>query len=222
VNAYEGFIHEMDDRRLRAKNRRRGVRSDAPGAGDVAQDAAGAASGSANGAADAAVSVPADGEWNPGLAGAIRWPSEGSLTFERAVLVDGAGRERAVFGTDTPLGITLQLKAHRSGCFNVILAASMYRLDGVFIANLISPRTALEMAEGERVDVALEVGRVPLGDARYVVSLSVFEGEVSEHTRYDLLSRVLEFEVRGNPPLSRHAVVQLDVDWRVGAEARRP
>jgi lipopolysaccharide transport system ATP-binding protein len=171
-----------------------------------------------NGSAKGRPSAPgADGDpLRSGTAGVVRWPSEGSLTFVRAVLLDPQGRERAVFATGTPLRIQLHLKVHRGGRFNLILAASVYRLDGVFIANLISPRTVVEANEGDRIDAAIDVERLPLGNARYVISLSAFEAEVSEHTRYDLVARVLEFEIRGSGPLTMHAVVQLDAAWRVG------
>jgi lipopolysaccharide transport system ATP-binding protein len=149
----------------------------------------------------------------------IRWPSEGSLTFRRVVLLDALGRERAVFEAGGSLNMRLELESHRPGRVNLVLGASIYRADGVFVANLVSPPAALDLSQGERVEAWLELTRVPLGDARYVVSLSAFDGEVTEQARYDLVARAVEFQVSGNPPLTASTVVQLDAQWRVGAEA---
>jgi ABC-type polysaccharide/polyol phosphate transport system ATPase subunit len=154
-----------------------------------------------------------------GTRGLVRWPSEGSLTFERVALIDPIGRERAIFEAGTPFCMRLELEAHRSGRFNLILAATVDRLDGIFITNLISPPMPVVLAEDERVEAWLEIPRLPLGDARYIVSLSAFEGSVEEHTRYDLLARAFEFEVTGNSPLTMQAVVQLDAHWRADAAA---
>jgi lipopolysaccharide transport system ATP-binding protein len=163
-------------------------------------------------------------EGRPGMlttdtTGIIRWPSEGSLTFRRVVLLDSLGRERAVFEAGGSFNMRLELESHRTARFNLVLGASIYRADGVFVANLVSPPVALELTDGERVEAWLELSRVPLGDARYVVSLSAFDGEVTEQARYDLVARAVEFQVSGNPPLTASTVVRLDAQWRVGAEA---
>jgi ABC-type polysaccharide/polyol phosphate transport system ATPase subunit len=192
VNAYEGFIHDMEDQRLRARNER------------PARVPESLADGAADGGA---------------AARAVRWRSEGSLTIERALFVDELGRERAVFKAGASFSMRMELEAHRAGQFNLVLGASIYRLDGVFVANLVSPPMPFALSAGERTDVWLEVPRLPIGDARYAVSLSLFEREVAEHTRYDLLAKAFEFQVTGSPPLTKGAVVQLDARWRVGTAA---
>jgi hypothetical protein len=152
----------------------------------------------------------------------VRWPSEGTLTFERAVLQDAAGHERAVFQAGTTLCVRVELKAHRSRMFNLILAASVYRLDGVFITNLVSPATRIQLTVGERLEASLAIPHLSIGDARYVISLSAFDSEVAKETRYDLIARGLEFQVAGNTAVTMHAVVQLPAEWHVGAEASSP
>jgi lipopolysaccharide transport system ATP-binding protein len=169
------------------------------------------------------------GELRPGMltsgtSGIIRWPSEGSLKFRRVALLDELGRERAIFDAGGSFSMRLELEAHRTGTFNLVLGASVYRTDGVFVSNLVSAPAALDLSDGERIDAWLELPHVLLGNGRYVVSLSAFDGEVTEQTRYDLVARAVEFQVTGNPPLTAGSVVQLDAQWRISAEtsAARP
>lgn len=153
----------------------------------------------------------------------VRWAGEGSLTIDGAALLDQEGKDRAVFTMGSPMSMRVGMRAHRDGVFPLRLGVSVYRLDGIFIANLISPTLPLTLRAGEQGLVQLDIPALALGDARYVVSISAFDTEVEGHTRYDLLSRAFEFQVVGNPPLTMHAVTQLPARWDVvggGARAR--
>src|SRR5215211_2981962 len=79
-----------------------------------------------------------------------RWPGEGSLLIDEVQVLDAAGHERAVFDVGTSLVLRITFRAHRSGTFDVIPVAVLYRLDGVLVSRFIGARGTLELEEGER------------------------------------------------------------------------
>ncbi len=143
----------------------------------------------------------------------IRWPSEGSLSIEQVLLLGEHGQEQAVFSVGAPFVMRLAILAHRSGHFDLVLGATLYRLDGIFITNCVSPPMPVEFEAGETKVFRLDLSPLNLGDGHFVFSASIFEQIVSEHSRYDLISRAYEFQVVGNDPLVAHAVFQHPGHW---------
>lgn len=78
----------------------------------------------------------------------VRWPGEGSLTIEKVSLLGDRGNEQGVFSAGCSLALCLTVKAHRSGHFNFVPTASLFRLDGVFVANFIGPVYPLDFLDG--------------------------------------------------------------------------
>ena len=115
--------------------------------------------------------------------------------------------------------LSMLLRAHRAGVFRIVMGATLFRADGVFVTNLVSAPMSLELSAGDSVTVELELGRLNLGDGTYLFSLSAFEGHVSDDTRYDLVSRAYEFRVIGGDPLHAGAVFQHEGAWRVNASS---
>ncbi len=142
-----------------------------------------------------------------------RWPSEGSVRVVQAVLVGADGQERAVFEGGSTLVLRVQLHALRSSRFNLIVGATLARLDGVPVSNLVSPPLSLHLAAGEHRWVSVTLDQLLLGDGQYVFSVSLFEGTVQEDTRYDLVARAYEFRVVGNPPLIAGSVFRHPARW---------
>jgi lipopolysaccharide transport system ATP-binding protein len=160
-----------------------------------------------------------------GLGGVVRWPSDGTLLISHVTLLDAEGRERAVFVRRTPLTVAMSISACRSGHFEVVAGVTVFRLDGVFVSNLISPAMPMDLVAGQRKTVKVSLTEVNLGDGGFVLSLSIFEGVVTEATRYDLVARAYEFQVVGNPPLLASAIFEHPATWvvaddDVGAPAR--
>lgn len=143
----------------------------------------------------------------------IRWPSEGSLTIEKVVLLGEHAQEQTVFAAGSAFTLRLTILAHRDGDFNLVLGATLYRLDGILIANFVSQPLPLQFVKGETRACQLELNPLRLGDGHFVFSLSIFEQVVAEHSRYDLISRAYEFQVVGNDPVVANAVFQHPGHW---------
>jgi hypothetical protein len=144
----------------------------------------------------------------------VRWPGEGSLTIEKIALLGMNGSEQCVFPVGSPMILTMAVLAHTTGNFHFISAASLYRLDGIFISNFVGHAIPLEFTEGQVREFQLIIPAINLGDGSYVFSLSIFEGIIADESRYDLIDRAYEFKVVGNPPLVANTVFQHSGDWR--------
>jgi lipopolysaccharide transport system ATP-binding protein len=151
-----------------------------------------------------------------------RWPSEGSVRVEQVVLVGTDGQERAVFEGGSALVVRVELDARRSGCFNLVVGATLARLDGVPVSNLVSPPFSLQLAAGEHRWASVTLDQLLLGDGQYVFSVSLFEGTVQKETRYDLVARAYEFRVVGNPPLVAGSVFRHPARWTLDPASDRP
>jgi lipopolysaccharide transport system ATP-binding protein len=183
----------------------------ARGPGSVLETATGIAKGSGE-----------PSEAPPSASPVRRWPGEGSVRTEQAVLVGADGQERAVFEGGSPLVLRVELRARRSGHFNLIVGATLARLDGVPVSNLVSPLLSIHLSAGEHRWVSVTLDQVLLGDGQYVFSVSLFEGTVQEETRYDLVARAYEFRVVGNPPLVAGSVFRHPARWTLDPASDRP
>jgi lipopolysaccharide transport system ATP-binding protein len=142
-----------------------------------------------------------------------RWASEGSLRIAHVMLTDPANKPRAVFPVGTPLKLSFDVRAERDGSFNLVSGVSIYRVDGVFISNLISPEMPMSLKAGEMRRIELLLDHLNFGNGTYVSSISIFEKAVSQESRYDLIARTLEFSVVGNGPLQASAVFDHPARW---------
>ena len=150
-----------------------------------------------------------------------RWPGEGSVQVEQAVLAGTDGQERAVFEGGSPLVLRVQVHARRSGRFNLIVGATLARLDGIPVSNLVSPTLGLELVAGDHRWVSVTLDELLLGDGDYVFSVSLFEGAVQGESRYDLVARAYEFRVVGNPPLTASSIFRHPARWTLDPASDR-
>jgi lipopolysaccharide transport system ATP-binding protein len=161
---------------------------------------------------------PADSSASP----VRRWPGEGSVRVEQAVIVGADGQERAVFDGGSTLALRVELYARRSGRFNLIVGATLARLDALPVSNLVSPPLSLHLVEGEHRWVSVTLGELLLGDGQYVFSVSLFEGAVQDETRYDLVARAYEFRVVSNPTLVAGSVFRHPARWALEPRSDKP
>ena len=165
---------------------------------------------------------PGSGTVVPSATTVRRWPSEGSVRVDQAVLVGTDGQERAVFEAGSQLMLRIQVHARRSGHFKLIVGATLARLDGVPVSNLVSPPFSVDLAAGEQRWVSVTLDELLLGDGQYVFSVSVFEDTVQEESRYDLVARAYEFRVIGNPPVIAWSIFRHPARWAIDPASGRP
>ncbi len=146
----------------------------------------------------------------------IRWPSEGSLIMEKVMITGKDGGEQAVFSVGELLTLRIAFRAQRSGHFNLLPTATLYRRDGVFISNFVGPVFPMDLDFAERRDVQLRLNPLNLGNGYFVFSAALFEKTVTKESRYDLIARGYEFQVVGNGPLFSESVFQHPGEWIQG------
>ena len=143
----------------------------------------------------------------------FHWPSEGSLTIEKAFLTGAADREQSVFSAGSPISLRMTILGHRNGSFDFVPAATLFRLDGILISNFIGQPISLDLVQGQVREFRLDLPALNLGDGEYVFSLSIFNGIVSSESRFDLIDRAYQFKITGNDPLVAEAVCQMQGSW---------
>jgi lipopolysaccharide transport system ATP-binding protein len=141
----------------------------------------------------------------PDIPNLSRWPGEGGLVMESVELLDGDGREQAVFHVHAPMTIRTSIRARNSGIFTLIMAGLVFRIDGIVVTRHIGDPVELELEGGQTVDAILDLGRLTLGNGYYVLSLGLYRkldiDDIEAPEIYDYLDRSYEFQVVGNPRL---------------------
>jgi len=145
----------------------------------------------------------------------FRWASEGSLTIAQIKLMGRDETSRALFHPGDSLRLSFDVRANRDGDFQLVSGASLYRMDGIFLCNLISEPMPMTLKVGESRRLTVEIPSLPMGDGSYVFSLSIFEKAVTGESRYDLVSRCIEFKVTGNDQLHAGVVFHQPANWSV-------
>lgn len=142
-----------------------------------------------------------------------KWPGEGSLVIEKVWLLNSHEQEQAVFSVGSELILKTRIQARRSGHYNFVPTATLFRLDGIFVSNFMGNPIPLDFAENASRDFCLRLGKVNLGDGQYIFSVAIYKDKVDDKTRFDLHDRSYEFEVIGNVPLLASAIFQHQGDW---------
>ena len=147
----------------------------------------------------------------------VRWPGEGSLSIDKVTLQDDQGRERAVFEAGASMRVVVGVRAHRGDSYPFIPTATLYRLDGILVTNLVGESQAVTLAPGDRFAATLDMGPLALGNGRYVFTVAIYSrlSAIEESEWYDLIAHGYEFEVVGNQPFD-NGVFKHRGDWRVG------
>jgi hypothetical protein len=144
-----------------------------------------------------------------------RWKSEGSLTIENVILLNDKGEESTVFQVGCSMTVLVTFQAHQDNVFNIFPSLAVYRRDSVLITKFICERHfTTRMHEGDRRTLRLDTEPLKLGNGIYVFSIALFQTEIDESQRYDLLDRSFEFEIVGNSPVMAGVVVHLSGKWK--------
>jgi lipopolysaccharide transport system ATP-binding protein len=150
-----------------------------------------------------------------------RWPGEGSLKIADVRLVDSEDREQAVFNAGSHMRVLIDVAAERAGEYPLTAAATMYRVDGILITNHVGGPWTLTVADGDTVTIAVDFGRLNLGNGRYVFSLGLYRrlSAAGSSEVYDLLDRSYEFELTGNAAFD-NGVFSHPAEWTVDSRPR--
>lgn len=134
-----------------------------------------------------------------------RWPGEGNLLIERVALVDADGEERAVLSTGTPVTIRVLIRAIASGEMDLILAALIFRQEGMVATRHVSPLRRVSVTAGDALEAELDLGPLMLGNGRYLYSVGLYRDLdmdlIQRSHFYDYIDRSFAFEVQGGPKL---------------------
>src|SRR5262249_26220658 len=145
--------------------------------------------------------------------------------IEDVLLLDGAGRESAVFAVETPMRMAIRVRARSEGRYPLTAAATPYRGDGLLVSKHVRGPFDIELGAGQCCVLLVDFCLLNLGNGRYVFSVALYR-KLAAHDaeRYDLLDRSYEFDVSGNAPFDngifRHPAVW-SVAESVGSRATR-
>lgn len=172
------------------------------------RSAAALAAGALEAGAATAQDAPGNDEGSPSGAPALtkrRWEGERGLRITHVRVLDRKGVERAVFSAGESLRLEITFRAERSGEFDLIPTAVLYRLDGLLVCRYVGEQGRLSLAEGESRTATLEVNPLRLGNGYYVFTVALYRvldlRNRVEACFYDLLDRSYEFGVEGTVPM---------------------
>jgi len=144
-----------------------------------------------------------------------KWSGEGTLLIEKVMILGHDGNEQAVFKAGFPLTLSIRFSAKKSGTYEILPNAVLYRIDGITVSNNTGKMTTVQIEEGDEHEFRLEFGNLNLGDGDYVFSvalyrnLSIFENSVF----YDLIDRSYQFKVVDNLPFN-NGIFKHHGEWK--------
>jgi lipopolysaccharide transport system ATP-binding protein len=138
-----------------------------------------------------------------------RWPGVKGVAIQRVQTVDDHDAEQAVFRVHEPFSVLVDAVATTSGTFPLVPAALVFRLDGIVATRHVGEREILQLEQGDRIQLRLDLGPLLLGNGAYLLSVGLYQeldvGNTLSSTLYDYYDRSFEFAVTGNPPLHTEA-----------------
>jgi lipopolysaccharide transport system ATP-binding protein len=138
-----------------------------------------------------------------------RWPGVEGLAIQRVQTIDEHDAEQAVFRVHEPFSVVVDAVATASGSFPLVPAALVFRLDGIVATRHVGEREVLQLEQGDRIQLRLDLGPLLLGNGAYLLSVGLYQeldvGNTLSSTLYDYFDRSFEFAVTGNPPLHTEA-----------------
>ena len=90
--------------------------------------------------------------------------------------------------------------ATAGGTFPLIPAALIFRLDGIVATLHVGEREVLQLEEGDRIDLRLDLGPILLGNGTYLLSVGLYQELDIGNTHSSIAVRLLrpELRVRGH------------------------
>jgi lipopolysaccharide transport system ATP-binding protein len=138
-----------------------------------------------------------------------RWPGVEGLEITRVRMVNEDDEEQAVFHVHEPFSVVVDAVATAAGTFPLVPAALAFRLDGIVATRHVGDRELLQVREGDRIELRLDLGPLLLGNGTYLLSVGLYQeldvGNSRSSTLYDYFDRSFEFAVTGSPPLHTEA-----------------
>lgn len=160
----------------------------------------------------------ADGEQPQPGSGVSRWPGEGKLRIAGVALLDTAGQEQAVFRVGSPLRVRVTIEAAEDGSFPVILAALIFRTDGVVVSRHVAGGATLDLRRGDTATAELDLTSLSLGNGYYALSIGLYRrldvNDLEPSRFYDYVDKSYEFQVVGAPKMHNELVIHSGI-WRV-------
>jgi lipopolysaccharide transport system ATP-binding protein len=222
VKAYEQFIRQLEDERLKRRNQ------DAVSSGALEQatcvtPVGGDNRGIPETASASVVSIQGAAEHEAYLErGATyvarqvsRWPGLGKLGLRSFRILDGQGNERAVFSSRETLVYEVEVANVSGASLPCIVAINTYLLDGKQVLLDWSAKFDVP-ASGSRV--SLKYAPLYLGNGEYVVSIGLYRVldmlDTSTAEYYDLWDRSFQFKVVTRYPLDA-SVLKPPSSWQI-------
>ena len=152
-----------------------------------------------------------------------RWPGRTGLKIDGLRLLGSQGDVQAIFALGDSLAVELDIRVEDAGEQPLILAALIFRDDGLVVTRHVSDKTIVDLSPGERLRACLELGDLLLGNGTYLLSVGLYSkldlNDVDPSEVYDYFDRSYEFRVVGNPAL-HNEIVRHPGRWRI--EGRDP
>ena len=203
VKAYDAFIRNLEEQRLRGENARASERADRlQERSACAPDTSGALDGrTANELVRRAIS---------------RWPGVPGLKIRALHLLDAAGRESPVVNSGAPAALAVDARAESGGDFPCIVAFNVYTLDGrLVLLHCSEPRT-FRLAPAQTIRARLHYPRLLLGNGDYVASVGLYRkldlANPGSAEFYDLWDRSYQFRVYTDQPADS-SLLQPPCSW---------
>lgn len=143
-----------------------------------------------------------------------RWGGSGAIRIESVRLIDPLQeKESGVFRFGSPIEIDIDLRAVETSSLYLVATIALFRLDGILVTKFRSKAERTTIASGEQRTCSLSLTNPLLLNGEYVISVAIFDGEVEERTRIDLIDRSYQFEVTGAPTYYQGAVINHPQSW---------
>lgn len=146
----------------------------------------------------------------------IKWSGDTRLEITNIQILNADDEPQLVFETGQTMKFRLSLIANETNSFTVRPAITIYRLDGVCVANQVSSELfQMTLHEADKVFIDLNFENVLFGTGNYVVSPSIFVDDIVEEQRYDLIDRGIEFQINHPDNIRGSGIVEHPSTWQL-------
>jgi lipopolysaccharide transport system ATP-binding protein len=147
-----------------------------------------------------------------------RWPGRSGLKIDGFRLLGGHGDAQAIFAPGDSLALELDIRVEDAGEQPLILAALIFRDDGLVVTRHVSDKALVDLSPGERFEARLDLGELLLGNGTYLLSVGLYSkldlNDVDPSEVYDYFDKSYEFRIAGNPAL-HNEIVRHPGNWRI-------
>lgn len=213
IKAYEAYIREIDDKRIREKNKTVAAATlpTAVESGSLKPDRKVAAPGLDLDASRAPAALEGRS--------LSRWPGQAEgLKIAGVRIIDANGQEAGALDIGAAMSFELRLVAESSGEYTCRYHVYIYSADGVNVAMHLSDPDRFYLERGETRTARLHYKNVLLNRGRYVITVALYESinmdDSGGSRTYDLIDRSFEFQIASEITTDR-SIVKLPAEWEV-------